>query len=70
MFNLWNWHIFNESNGNAGYPVDYDINSSTFGMWNGSVTNPRNIQVGVRLGFCPFRSCTRLLRPGETRDNL
>ncbi|HYK89418.1 MAG TPA: carboxypeptidase regulatory-like domain-containing protein [Acidobacteriota bacterium] len=51
MFNVWNWHILDQSIANAGYSVDMDINSSTFGMWNGAVTNPRNIQVGVRLGF-------------------
>ncbi|NWG14508.1 MAG: TonB-dependent receptor [Acidobacteria bacterium] len=51
FFNLWNWHIFNAQGGWGGSSFTTDINSPDFGMWNGSVTNPRNIQVGVRLGF-------------------
>lgn len=50
-FNIWNWHIFASQTGNAGYPVNMDINSLDFGMWNGGVTDPRNIQVSVRLSF-------------------
>ncbi len=51
LFNMWNWHILSTSIANGGYSVDQDINSSDFGMWNGGVTNPRNIQVGLRLSF-------------------
>lgn len=43
VFNLWNNHTF------RGF--DTDIASPSFGMWNGAVTNPRNIQVAARLTF-------------------
>jgi hypothetical protein len=51
FFNLWNWHIFNASGAGGSSAFDTDISSPTFGMWNGAVTNPRNIQVGTRLTF-------------------
>jgi hypothetical protein len=54
FFNLWNWHVF-ESQGNVftTNPTAFttDVSSPSFGMWNGSVTAPRNIQLGARLTF-------------------
>jgi len=52
FFNVWNWHTFTCSNqcfGNTAF--DTDISSPTFGMWNGTVSNPRNVQLGARLEF-------------------
>jgi len=57
FFNLWNWHSFNI--GTQQYASFYtnlgafttDVASPSFGMWNGGVTAPRNIQVGARLTF-------------------
>ncbi len=51
IFNLWNWHIFNSSGEWGGLAFSNDVNSGDFGTWNGAVTNPRNIQVGLRLEF-------------------
>jgi hypothetical protein len=51
IFNLWNWHILNNSGEWGGLAFVNDVNSGDFGTWNGSVTNPRNIQVGLRLEF-------------------
>jgi hypothetical protein len=54
FFNLWNWHIFasqgNEFTTNPSAFVT-DVASPSFGTWNGSVTAPRNIQIGGRLAF-------------------
>jgi hypothetical protein len=51
-FNVWNWHNFTAS-GDLDSPTafDTDIASPDFGKWNGTVSNPRNIQVAVRLEF-------------------
>jgi hypothetical protein len=58
FFNVWNWHIFTAarlsgySDAAFGYgPFDTDISSPTFGMWNGAVSSPRNIQVAARIEF-------------------
>jgi hypothetical protein len=52
FFNLWNWHTFTCSNQCFGsMPFDTDISSPDFGMWNGGVSQPRNIQLGARLEF-------------------
>ncbi len=52
FFNLWNWHIFSvQGNQFAASAFTTDIASSDFGKWNGSVTDPRNIQVGARITF-------------------
>ncbi|HUY15729.1 MAG TPA: carboxypeptidase regulatory-like domain-containing protein [Terriglobia bacterium] len=45
FFNAWNWHTF------SGNPFVTDVASPTFGMWNGGVTAPRNIQLGLRFIF-------------------
>ena len=52
VFNLWNWHSF-QANGQWGNQAfNTDINSGNFGMWNdGNVTQPRQIQLGVRFEF-------------------
>ena len=56
FFNVWNWHMFsNAGNASGGSPgiVSFvtDVASPDFGMWNGTVTKPRNIQLGARLTF-------------------
>jgi hypothetical protein len=50
-FNLWNWHIFGGSGewGNAAF--NPDIASPDFGQWNGSVSNPRVVQLAARIEF-------------------
>jgi hypothetical protein len=54
VFNLWNWHVY-QGQGNAfttnTSAFTTDVGSPAFGMWNGSVTAPRNIQVAGRLSF-------------------
>jgi hypothetical protein len=51
-FNVWNWHNWNGSSTQwAGNAFDTDINSPDFGMWNGSVTDPRVVQLAARLEF-------------------
>jgi hypothetical protein len=54
FFNLWNWHVF-ESQGNVFTSnlgaFGTDVASPAFGMWNGDVTVPRNIQFGLRVSF-------------------
>jgi hypothetical protein len=42
-FNLWNNHTL------RGFVTD--VAAPNFGMWDGTVTSPRNIQVGARLQF-------------------
>jgi hypothetical protein len=44
-FNIWNNHYF------PGTPVNTDVASPNFGLWNGSVTAPRNLQLGGKLLF-------------------
>lgn len=54
FFNLFNWHIFNTrgSGGSDSHTAFVnDLASPDFGMWNGNVSPPRNIQFGVRLEF-------------------
>jgi hypothetical protein len=43
IFNVMNMHVL------RGF--DTDVASPTFGMWNGSVTNPRYVQLGGRVSF-------------------
>jgi hypothetical protein len=54
-FNIWNWHMFTGS-GNLEEEANTlafttDLASPDFGNWTGVVTNPRNIQLAVRLEF-------------------
>jgi len=44
FFNAWNWHIL-------GNNFVTDVSSPSFGTWNGGVSSPRNIQMGVRFTF-------------------
>jgi hypothetical protein len=52
-FNLWNWHIF-QAQGNVNYGLtafNTDLASPDFGKWNGTVSDPRNVQVAARIEF-------------------
>ena len=56
FFNVWNWHTFTSPGGEGGLDsgyrvVDTDVSGSTFGDWNGTVSVPRNIQLGLKLLF-------------------
>ena len=49
---MWNWHNWNGGSttwGNNAFNTD--IASADFGMWNGSVTAPRVIQLAARIEF-------------------
>jgi hypothetical protein len=56
-FNVLNAHHFNlvggggVGNGTGGSSFITDIASPSFGMWNGNVTAPRNLQVSGRISF-------------------
>lgn len=56
-FNVFNAHYFNQvgvgilGGGTGGGAFNSDIASGQFGMWNGTVTAPRNIQVSGRISF-------------------
>ena len=45
FFNVWNWHVF------SGGAFDTNLGSPSFGMWNGNVSAPRQIQLGARVTF-------------------
>ena len=51
VFNLWNWHMFTDGGpwGNSGFNTD--LSSPDFGTWNGTVTDPRSIQLAARFEF-------------------
>jgi hypothetical protein len=49
FFNIWNWHEFCGSGGSSSFNTD--VSSASFGMWNGTITPPRNIQVGGKITF-------------------
>ncbi|MGH9395750.1 MAG: carboxypeptidase regulatory-like domain-containing protein [Terriglobia bacterium] len=53
LFNAWNWHTFNcageQDPGCLAF--NNDVSSPGFGLWNGNVTNPRDIQLAARLTF-------------------
>lgn len=54
FFNLWNWHIFEQQSTTltaTASAFTIDVSRPTFRVWNGKVTAPRNIQVGVRIDF-------------------
>ena len=56
FFNLWNWHNFTSKGGEDGLAggfsaFDTDVSSPGFGIWNGSVSAPRNIQLGLKILF-------------------
>ncbi|MCI0724964.1 MAG: carboxypeptidase regulatory-like domain-containing protein [Acidobacteria bacterium] len=48
FFNLFNWHILTGPYYSA---FNEDVSSPRFGMWNGTVSAPRNIQFGMKLQF-------------------
>jgi hypothetical protein len=57
-FNVFNAHHFNsvaafiQSSGQGGSAFNTDVAAGDgFGMWNGGVTSPRNIQVSARISF-------------------
>jgi hypothetical protein len=56
-FNIFNQHHFNNvgtfllSGGTGGSAFNTDVASPNFGVWNGVVTSPRNIQVSGRISF-------------------
>jgi hypothetical protein len=52
-FNLWNWHVF-QAQGNQNYGLsafNTDLASPDFGKWNGTVSDPRAVQVAARIEF-------------------
>jgi hypothetical protein len=51
MFNMWNWHIFSNPGQWGGIAFNNDLASPDFGKWNGSVTDPRTMQVSLRFTF-------------------
>jgi hypothetical protein len=56
FFNVWNWHTFTSPGGESGLEegfqvFDIDVSSPAFGMWNGRVSTPRNIQFGLKFQF-------------------
>ncbi len=51
IFNLWNWHIFNAGGDFGSSAFTTDLASPDFGRWNGTVSPPRTMQIGVRLTF-------------------
>ena len=51
VFNLWNWHMFTNSGEWGGLAFNNDLASADFGKWNGSVTDPRTMQIAVRFEF-------------------
>ncbi|HEV2381558.1 MAG TPA: carboxypeptidase-like regulatory domain-containing protein [Terriglobia bacterium] len=52
FFNVWNWHSFVCQQFCAGAQAfNDDVSSPNFGVWNGSVSAPRNIQLSMKLAF-------------------
>ena len=51
FFNVFNQHHFTSSGQFGGMAFGNDLASPDFGLWNGAVTNPRQIQIGARLEF-------------------
>ena len=51
IFNLWNWHMFSNPGSFGGLAFNNDLSSPDFGKWNGSVTEPRTMQVAARFEF-------------------
>ena len=51
IFNLWNWHMFSNAGSFGGLAFINDLASPDFGRWNGSVTDPRTMQLAARFEF-------------------
>ncbi len=51
-FNVWNWHNWNAGSTTWGdNAFNTDVASADFGLWNGSVTAPRVVQLAARIEF-------------------
>jgi hypothetical protein len=50
-FNVWNWHMFTNPGQWGGLAFTNDLASPDFGRWNGSVTDPRSIQLAIRFEY-------------------
>src|SRR6266446_2824338 len=51
-FNLWNWHVLTKGGfSGSGSAFTTDLASPDFGKWNGTVSDPRHVQVAARLEF-------------------
>jgi hypothetical protein len=50
-FNVWNWHMFSNPGEWGGLAFTNDLASPDFGKWNGSVTDPRSIQLAIRFEY-------------------
>jgi hypothetical protein len=52
FFNTWNWHSFScSAQCLGGSGIITDLGNPNFGMWDGEVTSPRNIQFVMKLIF-------------------
>ena len=50
VFNFWNWHMFTYGAwGDSAFNTD--LSSPDFGTWNGTVSDPRSIQLAARFEF-------------------
>ena len=50
-FNVFNFHIFSATGNFGGSAITTDVSSPSFGLWNGSVSDPRNLQIGAKVIF-------------------
>jgi carboxypeptidase family protein len=50
-FNVWNWHMFSNPGEWGGQAFTNDLASPDFGRWNGSITDPRSIQLAIRFEY-------------------
>jgi len=50
-FNVWNWHMFSNPGEWGGLAFTNDLASPDFGKWNGSVTDPRSVQLAIRFEY-------------------
>jgi hypothetical protein len=53
FFNLWNEHHFSARSdaGGGAFAFNNSLSDPNFGLWNGSVSQPRNIQLTARFEF-------------------
>jgi len=52
FFNVWNWHTFTAAGEyGGGNIINNDVSSPNFGLWNGSISTPRNIQLAGQITF-------------------
>ena len=52
FFNVWNAHFLSNPGSGGSMGFGNDISSPIdFGMWDGSVSDPRNGQLGLRISF-------------------